>query len=232
MPSTKTGLVSAEIRKRLVAAGATFRANDNIADHLKPCDLEAIEAEVTGHVTKMLAALVIDTANDHNTENTAKRVAKMFVREVYAGRYDKLDDQTDFPNAMKLDELYTVGPVAVRSACSHHLCPIEGDLWCGVIPGKRVIGLSKFSRMARWIMARPQIQEEAVVQLADLLEKKLEPKGLAVVLKARHTCMTWRGVREHDTLMTTSVTRGIMREAPASRAEFFALIQGQGFSCR
>jgi GTP cyclohydrolase I len=157
-------------------------------------------------------------------------MAKMYLREVFAGRYEQFPKLTDFPNHKKLDELYAVGPITVRSACSHHLCPIEGELWIGVVPGARVIGLSKFSRIARWVMARPQIQEEAIVQLADLLEEKIKPRGLAVVLRARHSCMTWRGVRESSTTMTTSVVRGILKESPASRDEFFKTIAAQGFS--
>jgi GTP cyclohydrolase I len=153
----------------------------------------------------------------------------MYVREVFAGRYEPLPKLTDFPNGKELDELYAVGPCEIRSACSHHLCPVEGQLWCGMIPSNRVIGLSKFSRLARWITSRPQMQEEAIIQIADHLEGLLKPRGLAVVMRLRHSCMTWRGVREHQTVMTSSVTRGIMRESPAARAEFFQLIGSQGF---
>lgn len=224
------GPVSALVRARIKAAGATYAANDTIAAHLQPGDVDHLEDEVTTHVSAMLDALVIDTEADHNTRETARRVARMYLREVFAGRYTPRPQLTDFPNAGRLDEIYTVGPVAIRSACSHHLCPVEGSLWCGVIPGEKVIGLSKFSRLAKWIMARPQIQEEAIVQLADQLEQLIKPKGLAVVMRLRHSCMTWRGVQEHDTTMATSVTRGILREGHAARAEFFAAIQAQGFS--
>lgn len=221
---------SAKIFARLRAAGIRLRANDPIGEHLSADDMKALEEELIGKVEGLLETLLIDTSQDHNTEKTAARVSKMFLREVFAGRYQKPPDMTDFPNVAKLDELYTVGPITVRSACAHHLCPIEGKLWCGVIPSDRVIGLSKFARIARWVMARPQIQEEAVVQLADLLEELIKPRGLAVVINARHSCMTWRGVMEHGTTMTSSVTRGILREAPASRSEFFRLISSQGFT--
>lgn len=221
---------SAEIRARLKAAGAPFLANDSIAAHIEPGELEMIEAEVARHVAGILDALVIDTENDHNTRDTAKRVAKMYVREIFAGRYTPRPPVTDFPNAKKLDQVYTVGPITVRSACSHHMCPIEGQAWCGVIPGERVIGLSKFNRLADWVLSRPQIQEEAVVQLADEIEALIKPRGLAVVIKAKHTCMTWRGVREGaDAAMTTSVMRGIFREAPAAREEFLTFVGGHGF---
>jgi GTP cyclohydrolase I len=220
------------VRNRLKSAGLTYRANDNISAALKPGDLDAIEADVERCVAALLAALVIDTANDHNTLGTAKRVARMFIQEIFAGRYQPPPSCTDFPNARSLDEIYVVGPIAVRSACSHHLCPVEGEVWFGVIPGKRVIGLSKFSRIASWILARPQIQEEAVMQLADEVERIISPRGLAVVLTARHSCMTWRGVKEDRTQMTTSVMRGIFRDGPAARAEVMSLISARGFRCQ
>lgn len=220
---------SDELRQRLSAGGIPYFANDNISAHVSAADLDAIQSEVQDHVSGILNALLIDQANDHNTKGTAARVAKMFVREVFAGRYMEAPSVTDFPNAKGLDELYTLGPITVRSACSHHLVPISGQCWIGVIPGERVIGISKFNRLAQWILCRPQIQEEAVVQLADHLESLIEPKGLAIVLRATHNCMTWRGVKEHDTSMTTSVMRGTLLTNPAARAEFMALIAGQGY---
>lgn len=222
--------VSERIRSRLQASGAPFLANDNIAEFLQPGELEQIEREVEHHVRSILRSLVIDTENDHNTQDTARRVAKMYVREVFAGRFTECPPITDFPNVKKLDDLYTVGPITVRSACSHHMCPIEGRAWCGIVPGERVIGLSKFNRLADWVLRRPQIQEEAVVQLADAIEKLIKPQGLAVVISAKHTCMTWRGVREHaHAAMTTSVMRGIFRHDPKARDEFLTLIRGHGF---
>jgi GTP cyclohydrolase IA len=217
------------VRNRLKSVGLPYLANDNIAEALEPGDLEAIEAEVERCAGALLDALVIDTENDHNTRGTAKRLAKMFVHEVFAGRYQPPPPCTDFPNVRSMDEIYVVGPVAVRSACSHHFCPIEGEAWFGVIPSKRVIGISKFSRIARWVLSRPQIQEEAVMQLADEIERIIAPRGLAVVLSARHSCMTWRGDR---TTMTTSVMRGIFRDGPAARAEVLSLIQAKGFRCQ
>jgi GTP cyclohydrolase IA len=211
---------------RLVEAGVPFAANDNICLHLGDEDRAAIQHDVEAAVTQLLRALVIDTERDHNTRDTAKRVAKMYVREVFAGRYDPPPKVTDFPNAKALDQVYTLGPITVRSACSHHLVPITGQLWVGVLPSERVIGISKFVRLARWVMARPHIQEEAAVMLADELEKRIEPKGLALVMKATHHCMTWRGVQETDTVMTTSIMRGAFREHHAARDEFMRLING------
>jgi GTP cyclohydrolase I len=216
---------SQQVRARLVAAQAPFHANDNIAEHLRPGDLDALSLEVQACVQALLDALVIDTGSDHNTKDTAARVARMYLREVFSGRYQPQPKVTDFPNARGLDEVYTVGPITVRSACSHHLVPITGECWIGVLPGDRVIGLSKFNRLVEWVMARPQIQEEAAMMLADTIERLIQPRGLAIVIRAQHQCMTWRGVRDNETRMTTSIVRGIFRENHAARAEFFSMIE-------
>lgn len=213
------------IMARLRARGASARANENIAEHLEPGDLEAIQAGVEAGFAQVLNALVIDTDDDHNTRETAKRVAKMYVQEVFAGRYQPAPKITEFPNARALDEVYTLGPITIRSACSHHMVPITGKLWIGVLPSERVIGISKFVRLANWIMNRPHIQEEAAVMLADELERRISPHGLALVMAAEHQCMTWRGVKETGTVMTTSIMRGRFRENGPLRAEFMKLIE-------
>lgn len=221
--------VADRVRARLVAAGQRFHANDNIADFLEPGELDAIQDEVRNALQGVLRALVIDTDNDHNTQDTAKRVAKMFVREVFVGRYQEAPPVTEFPNVAGLSELMIVGPVTVRSACSHHLCPIIGKVWVGVLPNESsdLIGLSKYARLVEWIMSRPQIQEEAIAQLADLLQEKMRPDGLAIVMKADHFCMQWRGVRDMDSKMTNSVMRGSFLKNEGLRREFLALLANQ-----
>lgn len=218
-------LISEVIRERIKAAGAGYFANDNISAFLKEGELDLLQQEVEGRIEDLLGSLVIDTKGDHNTRETAKRIAKMYLREVFAGRYVEQPKITEFPNAKHLDQVYTVGPIAIRSACSHHFVPVVGQCWIGVIPSDRVIGISKFSRLAQWIFARPQIQEEATVQLADELERLIRPHGLAVIVKARHECMSWRGVKEHDCAMTTSVMRGYFLKNTATRLEFLSLIK-------
>ena len=174
----------------------------------------------------VLDSMVIDTAGDHNTQATARRVAKMYLNEVFKGRYVQPPAITEFPNAEHLNELMIVGPVTVRSACSHHFCPVIGKIWIGVLPNEHtnVIGLSKYARLVDWVMGRPQIQEEAVVQLADLIMEKTQPDGLAIVMEASHFCMSWRGVREMDSKMINSVMRGVFLTNPTLRREFLALI--------
>ena len=174
----------------------------------------------------VLDSLVIDTDSDHNTADTAKRVAKMYVQEVFKGRYISAPPITEFPNAEHLNELMIVGPITVRSACSHHFCPVIGKIWIGVLPNEHtnVIGLSKYARLAEWVMARPQIQEEAVVQLVDLIQEKTQPDGLALVMQASHYCMGWRGVKDMDSRMINSVMRGAFLKNATLRREFLALL--------
>lgn len=221
--------MSENIKQKIREAGGTFLANDNIADYLTSADINNIHANVYSAMVNLLDALVIDTENDHNTIETAKRVTKMYIQEVFKGRYEKAPKITDFPNAKNLDQIYTIGPITIRSACSHHLVPILGQAWIGVIPGERVIGISKFNRLTEWIMARPQIQEESTIQLADEIEKRINPKALAVVVKAQHMCMSWRGVKDTGSSMTTSVMRGLFRNDIPAREEFLSIIKGQGF---
>ena len=222
--------VSVKIRERLRVARQRFHSNDNIADFIRPGELDALLDEVTGKMQGVLDSMVIDTENDHNTGNTARRVAKMYLKEVFAGRYVKPPAITEFPNAEHLNELMIVGPITVRSACSHHLCPVIGQVWIGVMPNEHtnVIGLSKYARLAEWIMGRPQIQEEAVVQLADLIQEKTQPDGLAIVMEASHFCMGWRGVKDMDSKMINSVMRGVFLKDTNLRREFLSLIPRKG----
>ena len=218
--------VSQRIRARINAARRRFHANDNISAYIEPGELDELTREVCEKMDRVLESLVIDVDNDHNTRETARRVAKMYVSEVFRGRYVPLPKLTEFPNAEHLNELMIMGPVTVRSACSHHLCPIMGRLWIGVMPNKdsNLIGLSKYSRIADWIMSRPQIQEEAIIQLADQLVGMVNPDGLAVVMEADHFCMHWRGVKDNASKMTNSVMRGVFLENGALRREFLSLI--------
>lgn len=221
-------LTSSPLSIRLQAGNVPHHANANISDALMPGDLEAMQAEVAGHVLSILNALGIE--QDHNTADTPSRVAKMMVGEVFAGRYQPAPCVTDFPNVTDLDQIYVVGPITVRSCCAHHLVPIIGQAWVGVVPSGRVIGLSKFHRLTEWIMARPQIQEEATQHLADAIEQAVQPRALGLVVRAKHLCCTWRGVRDDGTLMTTSVMRGLFKTDGNARRELLALLAGQGFS--
>ncbi len=175
---------SERVRTRIKTAGRRFHANDNISEFIREGEATELQAEVEAKMREVLKSLVIDTESDHNTQDTAKRVAKMFLNEVFRGRYTAQPSVTEFPNVEHLNELMIVGPITIRSACSHHLCPIMGRVWIGVMPNQHsnLIGLSKYARLADWVMSRPQIQEEAVSQLSNLLQEKIQPDGLAVVM--------------------------------------------------
>jgi GTP cyclohydrolase I len=222
--------VSERIRRRLKAADRRHHANDNIADFVRDGELDELKSEVQLKLNEVLRSLVIDTDSDHNTQETAKRVAKMFIDEVYRGRYQPMPSVTEFPNAERLNELMIVGPITVRSACSHHLVPILGRIWIGVLPNEHsnLIGLSKYNRITEWIMTRPQIQEEAVTMLADKLQELVRPDGLAVVMEAEHLCMQWRGVKDNASAMVSSVMRGSFLKDPNLRREFLSLLPGRG----
>ena len=228
--SSDAGLTpSRAIRARILQAGQRFHANDNIAAFIRDDELPLLQDEVAERMQALLESLVIDTESDHNTQDTARRVAKMYLNEVFAGRYRAAPDMTEFPNVEKLNELLVVGPITVRSACSHHFCPIMGRLWVGVLPNadSNLIGLSKYARLADWIMSRPQIQEEAVKTLADELERRLAPDGLAVIMKADHFCMHWRGVKD-ESQMSSSVMRGAFLRNSSLRRELLSLIADMG----
>lgn len=221
--------VADRIRERIRKAGHRFHANDNIEAFIEEGELPLLEAEVASKMSDVLETLVIDTESDHNTQDTARRVAKLYVREVFGGRYVPEPPVTEFPNAARLNELMIIGPVTVRSACSHHLCPIIGRIWVGVMPNEHsaLIGLSKYARLVEWVMTRPQIQEEAIAQLAELFQDKMQPDGLAIVMEADHYCMQWRGVKDMDSKMINSIMRGSFLKDPNLRREFLSLLNGR-----
>lgn len=218
--------MSDTITKRIKNAGGNYLCNDNISEFIHEGELHQLQEEVEEKFRGVLQSLVIDTEHDHNTNETAKRVAKMFIKEIFSGRYVASPTITSFPNAQSYDQLYIVGPIDVRSTCAHHFQNIVGNAWVGVFPGKNVIGLSKFNRIVDHIASRPQIQEEMTVQIADEIERITDAEGIAVVIKAEHMCMTHRGVKAHESDMVTSVMRGALRDQQKLREEFFSLLQG------
>ena len=212
--------LSQVIRDRINAAGARFHSNDNIAEFVHEGELEGLVDEVAAQMQGVLDSLVIDTENDHNTQDTARRVAKMFVKETFSGRYRPVPKITAFPN-MGYKSLYTTGPISIRSTCAHHFQNIVGSCWVGIVPDTEVIGLSKFNRLVHHICERPQIQEEMTTQIADALKQYARTDNIAIVVKAEHFCMTQRGVREHSSDMTTAIMMGAFEKDPALKKEFY-----------
>ena len=214
--------ISSTIKNRIKKAQARFHSNDNISVYIKEGEIEKLQEEVQSKMQSLLDSLVIDTENDHNTQETAKRVAKMWIKETFGGRYKPMPRVTSFPN-MGYKSMYTSGPISIRSTCAHHFQNIVGNAWIGIIPNGKVIGLSKFNRIVHHIAERPQIQEEMTTQIAEALQEYAHTKNIAVVVKAEHHCMTHRGVREHESDMTTAIMLGHFKEDPATRDEFYKI---------
>ena len=213
--------ISEVIRERIKSAGARFHCNDNISSFIEnENEIEQLVNEVACQFQGVLNSLIIDTDNDHNTKETARRVAKMFVKETFSGRYKNIPKVTAFPN-MGYKSLYTTGPISIRSTCAHHFQNIVGRCWVGIVPEQEVIGLSKFNRLVHHIAERPQIQEEMTTQIAEALKEYAKTPNIAVIVKAEHHCMTMRGVREHESDMTTAIMLGAFESDPALKKEFY-----------
>lgn len=214
---------SEDIRKRLKEEGISFKSNDNIAGHIRPDELMPLQKEIEQKVQALLETLLIDTTNDPNTFHTAKRMAHMYLHEIFEGRYFYCPGVTSFP-ADGYKGMYISGPISIDSTCAHHFQNIIGKCWVGIIPSDEVIGLSKFNRIANWIARRPQIQEAMTRQIAEALQKYAKTKHIAVVLKAEHQCTTQRGVKEHESDMTTAIMKGKFLDDDEVRKEFYDLL--------
>lgn len=216
---------SQRIKQRIQEQSGSFYCNENISEYIYDDELEELQKELEDKFQDVLETLVIDTESDHNTHETAKRVAKMFLHETFSGRYKNKPKTTSFPNHQTYDQLYLTGPITLRSTCAHHFAPIKGKCWVGIFPGSNVIGLSKFNRIVDWLASRPTIQEELTVQIADEIQSETQAEGVGVVIKAEHQCLTMRGVREHENDMVTSVMRGKLRYDKELKKEFFDLLK-------
>ena len=212
--------ISDTIRNRIVMANKRYHCNDNISEFIKEGELDLLVDEVSSKFEEVLDSLIIDIDHDHNTHETAHRVAKMMIKETFSGRYRPVPKVTAFPN-MGYKSLYTTGPISIRSTCAHHFQNIVGKCWVGIVPEDEVIGLSKFNRLVHHICERPQIQEEMTTQIAEALKQYAKTDNIAVVVKAEHHCMTHRGVKEHESDMTTAIMLGAFEKDPALKKEFY-----------
>jgi GTP cyclohydrolase I len=197
--------------------------NEAIDGYMDPVEQQAMVTAAARKVEELFDVLQIDHRNDHNTRDTPKRVAKMFVQEMLRGRYNAPPEITDFDNADGYSGLIVTGPIEVRSTCAHHLMPIYGEAYIGIVPSSegRIIGLSKYDRIVDYFCARFQIQEELVQQIGKFIMEKTNPRGLAVRISAVHMCKTQRGVRaSHRGRMVNSAFFGDMQHDTALRQEF------------
>ena len=205
------------------ALRAHRRANEAVDLPLNSGEEAAMIAAAGQKIAELLDILRIDHRNDHNTRDTPARVAKMYVQELLRGRFSPPPKITDFENAQRYDQLIVVGPIEVRSLCAHHLMPIYGSAFIGVLPDPegRIIGLSKYDRVVEHFAARLQIQEELVKQIGNFLVEQTQPRGLAVRVSAVHMCKTHRGVRAPRAgRMVNTALFGAMREVDSLKDEF------------
>ena len=162
--------------------------------------------------------------SNHNIEDTPKRMAKMYVNEIFKGCFTEEPNITVFPNVEKVDQMIMVGPIDVKSTCSHHSLGFTGSAYIGYIPGKYVCGVSKLARIVDWYARRPQIQEELTHQIANYIQEKMEPLGVGIYITAHHTCMGIRGVQQANSMMDTCALKGNFKDGD-TKMEFLKLVE-------
>jgi GTP cyclohydrolase IA len=203
--------------------GCACHANSNVSEYLNEKDLLKIENQVESQLKTLLETLLIDYLEDPNSRETPKRVAKMLVRETMCGRFDPAPKVTVFPNTEQLDEMVFT-KCDVKSACSHHMQPIIGHCYIGILYNEKLMGLSKFDRIVDWFSRRGQIQEELTSQIAHYIQEMIEPQALGVIIKANHYCKICRGVKQEGG-MITSVMLGELKKNPSMKEEFLNMVK-------
>ena len=226
--------ISEKIRQRLNKKSIRFWANDNIFNYLKEGEKDLLIEELTIAFDGVLDALVIDKETDPNSKDTSKRMAKMYINEIMSGRYDPMPNPAAFPNY--IEDGYE-GMLVVRSElssiCSHHHQPVKGVAYIGIIAGQKLLGLSKYTRIAQWCAKRGTLQEELNVMIANEIQKVTGSENIGVYIQATHGCCENRGIMAHSSLSQTTVLRGIFKEDLGTKKEFMDNIKlQQSFSPR
>lgn len=220
--------LSAALRDRMKTDGKRFWAGDNISDYVNEDDKEKLINEATDAFEQVLDTLLIDRENDPNSKGTARRLAKMYYNEIMAGRYDPAPDATAFPNDS--DDRYEgmlVVRSELRSMCSHHHQPVVGVAYIGIIAANKLIGLSKYTRIAQWCARRGTLQEELCNDIAREIMKATDSENVAVYIQAEHGCCTNRGIMAHSSLTQTTVLKGAFKDDSGTKKEFFDNIKLQ-----
>jgi len=225
--------VSDTIKQRLQEAGDRFWAGDNISAHIKEGEKQQLIDELTPKFEAVLDGLVIDIENDPNSNNTGRRLAKMYINELMSGRYEPLPVATAFPNDS--DDRYE-GMLVVRSEltsmCSHHHQIVKGIAYIGIIAADKLIGLSKYTRIAQWCAMRGTLQEELANDIVREIQKATGAEHLGVYVQATHGCVENRGVKAHSSLTQTTVLKGAFKDDPATKKEFMDNIKlQQQYAC-
>jgi GTP cyclohydrolase IA len=216
------------LRDRMRREGKRFWAGDNISDYVQENFKEELINDATKAFENVLDALLIDRENDPNSKGTARRLAKMYFNEIMAGRYDPAPEATSFPN--EGEDAYTgmlVVRSELRSMCSHHHQPVNGVAYIGIIPNGKVIGLSKYTRIAQWCARRGTLQEELCNDIAKEISRATNSKNVGVYIQATHGCCENRGIMAHSSLTQTTVLKGAFKDDVGTKKEFFDNIKLQ-----
>ena len=218
----EVGTISGAIRFKMKRDNKRFWAGDNISEYLHEDDKEILIGEATEAFERVLDTLLIDRENDPNSRGTAKRLAKMYFNEIMAGRYDPAPDATAFPNDSKdRYEGMLVVRSELRSMCSHHHQPVSGVAYIGIIAANKLIGLSKYTRIAQWCARRGTLQEELCNDIAREISKATDSENVGVYLRMTHGCCENRGIMAHDSSTTTTVLKGAFTQDSGTKKEFF-----------
>jgi GTP cyclohydrolase I len=220
--------LSQVIRERMKNDNKRFWAGDNISEYVGEDEKESLINEAAEAFEKVLDTLLIDRENDPNSKGTAKRLAKMYYNEIMAGRYDASPSATAFPNDTEgaYDGMLVVRS-ELKSMCSHHHQPVTGVAYIGIIAGQKLIGLSKYTRIAQWCARRGTLQEELCMDIAREIEHATGSKDVAVYIQATHGCCENRGIMAHSSLTQTTVLKGAFKEDASVKKEFFDNIKLQ-----
>jgi GTP cyclohydrolase I len=220
--------LSQVIRDKMKNDNKRFWAGDNVSDYIKPMDKVDLINEATRAFEQVLDTLLIDRENDPNSKGTARRLAKMYYNEIMAGRYDPSPDATAFPNdSSDRYEGMLVVRSELRSMCSHHHQPVAGVAYIGIIAANKLIGLSKYTRIAQWCARRGTLQEELCNDIAREISKATDSENVAVYVQAVHGCCENRGIMAHSSLTQTTVLKGTFKDDPHTKKEFFDNIKLQ-----
>jgi GTP cyclohydrolase I len=225
--------ISVRIAERLKAAGARYWAGDNISQHIIPPEKELLIDELAEKFESVLDSLVIDRHNDPNSKGTARRLAKMYINEIMVGRYEPNPNATAFPNdsADRYEGMLVIRS-ELRSMCSHHHQPVTGVAYIGIIAGQKLIGLSKYTRIAQWCARRGTLQEELCNDIAREIELATGSHNIGVYIQATHGCCENRGIMAHSSLTQTTVLKGAFNDDPGTKKEFMDNIKlQQEFAC-
>jgi GTP cyclohydrolase I len=220
--------LSQALREKMHLDGKRFWAGDNISEYIDEKTKNKLIDEAEKAFEKVLDSLLIDRENDPNSKGTARRLAKMYFNEIMSGRYDKAPDATAFPNdsSDRYDGMLVVRS-ELKSMCSHHHQPVTGVAYIGIIAAQKLIGLSKYTRIAQWCARRGTLQEELANDILREISKATEAKDVGVYIQAVHGCCENRGIMAHSSLTQTTVLTGSFKTDPDTKKEFFDNIKLQ-----